>query len=380
MSPEVIIFGIAIIILGGGFIAWFFSRRKNVTRMTTHDLEIQGLNLLLQERPQEALEIFLNIARRDTNNVRAYMQVADLYRQLGSPRKSIDIHDDLLNRPGVTDHFKTMIYQSLAEDHEVLGQFEKALEYVTSVLKINKKDPWAIEARHTYLKALRDWEKASDAFEKLQAIKPDLDGRIPTLYKVEEALVKLKNGDKQEAVSLLKQAIKIGKPIPAAYYHLGKINQSSGQLKHAIDYYTSFAELDPELGSLVFPEIEKMYFELGQFDSVEQFYNRLRAKQLGSIDVAVGLAGHLESKGELEDALSIIDESLQLKPLSHRLLLIRLNLLNKLGKTNSAQEQIQSMLASEYRKNKLTCKHCGHSEEYPVYLCSECGNLTFNHD
>lgn len=379
MSPDIIIFGLGVIIIGGGVIFWRFSRRKKVSQMTTHDLEIRGLNLLLQERPEEALSVFLDIAKRDTGNVRAYMQVADLYRELGSPRKSIDIHDDLLHRPGMSDQFRTMIYQSLAEDHEALEQYEKALEFARLVLKINKKDLWALKAKHKYYKALKNWPKAINAFERLKSVKPELDERIPALYKVEEALEKQASGDSAEAISLLKQAIKMGKPVPAAYFHLGKINQTSGHLKHAIDYYTTFAELDPELGSLVFPEIEKMYFELGQFDSVEQFYSRLRSKQPDSIDVAVGLASHLERKGELEDALSIIDESLNLKPESHRLSLIRLNLLNKLGKTDASQKQIQTMLAAEYRKNNLTCKHCGYSAEYPIYLCPGCGNLTFNH-
>lgn len=347
--------------------------------MTSHDLEIQGLNLLLQNRPQEALAVFLDLARRDTNNLRVYMQVADIYRELGTPRKSIDIHEDLLNRPGISDQFRMMIFQSLAEDYEALGQYEKALDYARSVLKINKRDPWAIQAKHDYHRAAGNWAKAIRAFDRLKNIKPDMDDRIPVLYKVEEALEKLKAGEISDATSLLKQAIKMGKPVPAAYYHLGQISQKSSQLKNAIDYYTTFAELEPELGSLVYPEIEKMYFELNQFDSVEQFYTRLRKKQPESVDIAVGLASHLERKGELQEALSIVDEAQVHKPDSRRLSLIRVSLLNKMGRADAADAQVQRMLTAEYRKNKLTCKFCGFNADYPIYLCPKCGKFTFDH-
>ena len=379
MSPVFILIVLLLLIVLAGLIIWRVSRTKKATRMNTHDLEIKGLNLLLQDQPKEALDVFLDLARSDTSNLRAYMQVADLYRELGSPRKSIDIHEDLLQRTGVSDQFRVMIYQSLAEDYVALKQYDKALDYARSVLKINKKDPWAIQAKHDYHRAAKHWAKAVYAFEKLKTIKPDLDDRIPAYYKVEEALEKLRGGDRSEATSLLKQAIKMGKPVPSAYYHLGKISQESGHLKHAIDYYTTFAELDPELGSLVFPEIEKMYFELGQFDSVEQFYNRLRSKQPDSIDVAVGLASHLERKGELQEALTIVDDALLHNPESNRLSLMHLNLLNKLGKKDAAQDQIQTMINTEYRKNILTCKHCGFSADYPIYLCPQCGELTLNH-
>lgn len=379
MSFDFIFIGLIILILAGGIVIWMISRRKSGTRMTSHDLEIKGLNLLLQKRPQEALGVFLDLARKDTNNLRVYMQVADIYRELGTPRKSIDIHEDLLNRPGISDQFRMMIYQSLAEDYEALKQYEKALDYARSVLKINKRDPWAIQAKHDYHRAAGNWAKAIRAFDRLKSIKPDLDERIPVLYKVQEALEKLSAGDTSEATSLLKQAIKMGKPVPAAYYHLGQISQKSGQLKHAIDYYTTFAELEPELGSLVFPEIEKMYFELRQFDSVEQFYIRLRKRQPESVDIAVGLASHLERKGELQEALSTVDEAQVHKPDSRRLSLIRVSLLNKMGRSDAADDQVQRMLTAEYRKNKLTCKFCGHKADYPIYLCPECGKITFDH-
>ncbi len=373
MPTEILIIALILIIVIGGLIGWRISRAKNAIRLSTHDLEIQGLNLLLQNQPQKALVVFRDIARRDTNNMRAYLQVADLYRELGQPKKSIEIHEDLLQRPNLSDQVRMMIYQSLGEDYEVLGEFEKALDYARSVLKLNKKDAWALQAKHDFHKALRHWQKAIYAFERLKTIKPDMDDRIPVCYKVEEAMDKLRAGDRPEAISLLKQAIKMDHPIPSAYFNLGKINQETGHLKHAIDYYTTFAELEPELGSLVFPEIEKMYFELGQFDSVEQFYTRLKARQPDSIDVAVGLASHLERKGELREALAIIDDALLHNQTSRRLSLMRIGLLQKLKQPDAFQMQISKMLETEYRENRLTCKNCGYSDDYPVYLCPKCG-------
>jgi lipopolysaccharide biosynthesis regulator YciM len=371
VSIVLIILGF-FILLGIAIKMIFFSTTKKATR---HDMEIEALNSILAGEKEKALQLLKEIARTDTANTGAYLQVGDLYRQLGNAEAAIRVHQDILERDDISSEMKLMAHERLAKDHEELKEYRRAAGHAEAMLKIDKKNLWALRALHRYAVRQADWVDAIKAFQKENSISGTADPMLPAIYKTEEALKAKTSGNLSEAVSLLKQAIKLNNKCPAPYYHMGRIRQEEGNYKHAIDFYTSFVELDPTAGSIVFSDIEKMYFELGQFEQVEIFYQRLHQKQPDNLEVIIGLANYFERKGEVRDALTLLED---VKTPDHgnlSFVLGHLHLLEKLGHKDALKSAIEDFVVADRQKRILTCPACNYCGTEPSYICKKCGTI-----
>ncbi len=349
---------------------FFFSNPKKIS---AHDAEIRALNFILVGEKERALKLLREIGRKDTSNLGVYLQVGDLYRQLENYESAIKVHNEVLERTGISEEMRLMAHERLALDHEALEQYAEAAQHAKSMLKINKKNLWALKALHRYAVRRKKWNVAIQAFQKENSAGGTADSLLPSVYKTEEALQSKASGDKSAAISMLKQAIKLNSKCAAPYYHLGKIRQEEGNFKHAIDFYTTFVELDPTAGSIIFAEIEKMYFELGQFEQVEQFYQRLHKKQPDNLEVIIGLANYFERKGEYRDALTLLEEVKDPDYNNLSFILGHLHILEKLGHKDALKSAIDDFIVSDRKKRILTCPNCSHVKEEPSYICDKCG-------
>jgi lipopolysaccharide biosynthesis regulator YciM len=366
---------IALIIVLGS-LAWIIIKKYTSKKieLSAQDNEIKGLNLILSGQKEEALGLFKEIALKNTSNTNAFLQVGDLYRELGDPKKAIKVHLEIVERLGLSDAYKKVVLQSLASDYEASKNYKNAIKYASKILEIDKKNRWALKAIHRLNRKLGDWEHAIEAFYRYKKINSNLNPELPSIYKTMEALERVKVGKIEAAKSLLKKAIKLGR-CSAPYYYLGFIAKSEGNAKHAIDYFANFAELDVNRASLIFEEIEKLYFEIGKYEQVEQFYARLQKKQPNNVDVLLGLANYLERKGEHLEAHSLLEVAPTTMKHELTFMITEMNLLKKMGQESELKNKIQSFLISETEKKLLTCSKCGHHEKEPIYICSECGYL-----
>lgn len=351
---------------------FFFSKSK---RISAHDSEIKALNHILAGEKDQALQLLKEIAHKNTSNIGAYLQVGDLYRQLGNPDAAIRVHQDVLDREATSQEIRLMTHERLAMDYEDLKQYSQAAKHAESILKVDRKNLWAMQALHRYAVQTKNWSGAIKAFQKEISSGGKPNPLLPAIYKTQEAIKAKSGGKTSEAVTLLKQAIKLNSKCAAPYFQMGVIRQEEGNYKHAIDFFTSFVELDPTAGSLVFSEIEKMYFELGQFERVEQFYQGLHKKQPNNLEVVIGLANYFERKGEYRDALALLEEVKKPDFGNLSFILGYLHILDKLGHKDTLKTTIDTFIDSDRRKRILTCPNCDHVHDEPSYICSKCGSV-----
>jgi len=364
-----IILLLALVVLVVLFRYVFFKAPKKVH---VRDAEIKALNHILAGEKEQALKILIEIGHRNTSNLSVFLQVGDLYRQLGNPEAAIRVHQDVLERTDLSQDVILMTHKRLAMDYEALQQYSKATRQVEEILRVNRKDLWSLQALHRFAVKQKKWPLAIKAYQKEQAAGGTADSLLPAIYKTQEAIEAKQTGNLSTAVTLLKQAIKLNSKCAAPYYQLGRIRQAEGNLKHAIDFLTTFAELDPTSGSIVYAEIEKMYFELGQFEQVEQFYQRLHRKQPDNLEAVIGLANYFERKGEYRDALSLLEEVKEPDYTNLSFVIGHLNLLDKLGHKDALKSTINDFITTDRRQRILTCPNCGKVSDEPCYICDEC--------
>ena len=64
---------------------------------------IRGLNLVLNRRTDEALELFVQMAKVDDDTLETHFALGHLFRRRGEIERAIRVHENLLARPNLNE-------------------------------------------------------------------------------------------------------------------------------------------------------------------------------------------------------------------------------------------------------------------------------------
>ena len=110
---------------------WVIGRRggqrhsdSQVSRLST--TYFRGLNYLLNEQPDKAIELFLHIAELDKETFETQVALGHLFRRRGEVDRAIRLHQALVQRSGLTDQQKVQALLALGEDYMKSGLLDRA--------------------------------------------------------------------------------------------------------------------------------------------------------------------------------------------------------------------------------------------------------------
>ena len=121
----------------------------------------RGLNFLLNEQPDKAIEAFIEVVKVDPETIELHFALGSLFRRRGEYDRAVRMHQNLLERPGLADEQKVIALAELGQDYLKAGILDRAEE----VFKKLEKSPQSALARRHLLEIYeqeRDWERAID--------------------------------------------------------------------------------------------------------------------------------------------------------------------------------------------------------------------------
>src|SRR5438552_5197129 len=127
----------------------------------------RGLNFLLNEQPDKAIESFLQVAKENPQTVELQFALGSLFRRRGEVDRAIRMHQDLVNREDLPPDERRVASLELSQDYFKAGLLDHA-EGVLSALA--QKDSSPEVHRHLldiYIQE-KDWEKAIVTARKLE--------------------------------------------------------------------------------------------------------------------------------------------------------------------------------------------------------------------
>src|SRR5512142_3137901 len=86
----------------------------------------KGLNFLLNEQPDKAIEAFLEAARIDTETIELHFALGSLFRRRGETDRAIRVHQNLVDREGLTDEQRLHALSDLGQDYLKAGLLDRA--------------------------------------------------------------------------------------------------------------------------------------------------------------------------------------------------------------------------------------------------------------
>lgn len=131
---------------------------------------LKGLNFLLNEQTDQALEHFLRMVRVDDKTIETHFALGSLFRRRGEVDRAIRIHQNIIARPDLASEQRDQALYSLAKDYLGAGLLDRAEKLFVRLAQGSRYQVQALEALCGIYEQEREWEKAIDAGQRLEVL------------------------------------------------------------------------------------------------------------------------------------------------------------------------------------------------------------------
>lgn len=330
----------------------------------------QGLNFLLNEQPDKAIDAFLEVAKGDSQTVELHFALGGLFRRRGETERAIRMHQSLMERDDLGEEVRLQALSELGQDYLKAGLLDRAEEVFVKLQDSSLKD----EAQRYLLEIYqveKDWQKAIEVADKL----PDLySGKEIAHFYCELAASELMRSRFEAVEQYLGEALKIHRKCVRASLLLGDMALQQNRPEDAIAAWQRIEQQDPAYLSLVAQRLLEAHKRLGK---TEEGLALLRAylEHYPSLDLLDSVY-QLELEGEgSEAAYKLVRAELQRNPSLlglEKLMGARLPLVAP--ETRSDLELARSIVQGYTRRlARYRCDNCGFRARQFYWRCPACG-------
>jgi len=364
--------------LTGWMIARWGMRRSSGRRETVlRSTYFRGLNYLLNEQPDKAIEVFLKIAEVDSDTVETHLALGNLFRRRGEVDRAIRIHQNLIARPSLDAEQRTHALLELGEDYMRAGLFDRAENLFSELIQIGAHKPSALKHLLAVYQQEKDWHKAIETAERLERASGESMAAVIAQYYCELAEEAWRERDENETRRRLGQALARDPKCVRASIILGRVERQREDYEAAIRAYRQVPDQDIEYLPEILDPLLTCYRALGREDEAQRYLDELIGRYDG-ISPILSLAGMiLEREGE-QAAVTFITRHLRQRPSVRGLdYLIGLNLAHSEGPARDnlliLHDLTRKLLDG---KAVYRCSHCGFGTRTTHWQCPSCKQWT----
>ncbi|MDP4590956.1 MAG: lipopolysaccharide assembly protein LapB [Burkholderiaceae bacterium] len=141
---------------------------RHILSETRHlpDSYFKGLNFLLNEQPDRAIDAFVEVAKLDPETVDLHFALGNLFRRRGETERAIRVHQSLLLRADLPDTKREHALHELAQDYLKAGMLDRA---EAAYLEL-ESTAYSVQAKRALVRIYeseRDWLRAIEAVKQL---------------------------------------------------------------------------------------------------------------------------------------------------------------------------------------------------------------------
>ena len=334
---------------------------------------LSGLNFLLNEQPDKAIDSFVEAVRIDPQTIELHFALGSLFRRRGETERAIRIHQLLVDREDITAEQRLQALGELGQDFLKAGLLDRA-EAVFVRLRGSRADALALRYLLEIYQQEKDWAKAIEVAEALPGHEGVIWHTEVANFHCELAATALANSRHDEAREHLDRAFEVNRRCVRASLLLGDLLAAQGRDAEALEAWKRIENQDPNYLALV---AERIMDACGRLDQVAQGHQLLRAWLAGhaSLDLLDELFHwELEREGP-KAAYAMVREELRRNPT-----LLGLDKLLEAAALNAPAEQradidlIKQLIHGHTRRvARYRCNTCGFKARQFHWRCPACG-------
>jgi lipopolysaccharide assembly protein B len=278
---------------------------------------ILGLNFLVANQIDLAIEELSRAASLDADALEVHMILGNLYREKGQVGKAIIVHQNLLQRPRLSRLEHAYVLLCLGLDYKRGGFVERALEAFTEVLRLDPKNEYALLNLEKLHEEQHQWTEAYDTRQRLAKLAGDprpQNQAILAFLENEIGLEAMRRKDYAEATRRFEAAIDLDQRAVPAYLNLGDVRVAQGNERDAAAIWERVVEVAPDRAYLAFDRLEALAVRTGNPDRFTRLCRRLIDENPQDWRARLALSRHLAASGRPSDALDLLFAALVQNP------------------------------------------------------------------
>jgi lipopolysaccharide assembly protein B len=314
----------------------------------------KGLNFLLNEQPDKAIEAFIEVVKVDPETVDLHFALGSLFRRRGEYDRAIRMHQNLLDRADLGGEQKLQAQMELGQDYLKAGILDRAEEVFARLEKTNL----GMAARRFLLEIYeqeKDWPRAIEMTRQVET-----DPRALAQYLCELAQSESAQSRPDAARRHLDAALEANRKCVRASLLWGDLERSQNNLEKAIEHWKRVESQNPSYLALVAQRLVEAYRDAG------------RAEEGLTL-----LAGYLERYPSLDLLDTVFQQTLEAKGPEQAYEIVRDELKRNptlLGLDYLLEAQIVAAGSPDKRRDLELVRNLvhGHTRRLARYRCESC--------
>ena len=244
----------------------------------------RGLNFLLNEQQDQAIDAFIEAVRNDPDTSELHFALGNLFRRRGEYERAVRVHEHLLSRGDLAATDRHRAQHALALDFLKAGLLDRA-ENALRQLEGTDYEAQASLALLAIYERTRDWHSAGKTARKItDAGHGDFSNRLAH-YLCEQA----SDSDSEQARALLKEAQAMAPQAVRPGLDLAELQKRAGNCAAAFETLCDLASNVPESIGLIARPLADAAMAVGQQTLAREVLAQHQART-PSLDVMDALA------------------------------------------------------------------------------------------
>ncbi|MDJ0700968.1 MAG: lipopolysaccharide assembly protein LapB [Woeseiaceae bacterium] len=365
--------GLFLLLAAAGWAMGRFGERDEQEAIPPLNIDyLKGLNFLLNEQTDQALEHFLAMVRVDDQTIETHFALGSLFRRRGEVDRAIRIHQNIIARPDLAAEQRDQALYSLAKDYQGAGLLDRAEKLFVRLAQGSRYQVQALENLCRIYEQEKEWEKAIEAGQKLEV----LGGRSLALqiahYYCELAEAAAAEANYVDARMHVKKA-QSGRPrtLRGALVR-AHIARDTGDNKMALRLYHRIIDEHTYLIAEALPEIVAIYEREGKTAELERALQAMLDDypDMNSLVAYTAIANDI-------GGIPTIDRCVEEYILNERTLSEFVDLQSITGGDDAARQAALAKVRGALSKlasatPRYQCQECGFSSQRLLWQCPSC--------
>ncbi len=333
---------------------------------------LKGLNFLLNEQTDQALEHFLKMVRVDDKTIETHFALGSLFRRRGEVDRAIRIHQNIIARPDLAAEQRDQAMYSLAKDYLRAGLLDRAENIFGQLAAGSRYQVEALENLCKIYEQEREWQRAIESGQKLEVLSGQSLALQIAHYYCELAEQALSKKDFNAARAFVKKA-QSGRPrTQRGALTRAHIAHETNDSKTALRLYHRIIDENTYLITEALPALVKIYEDESSIGQLDKSLRALLTK-MPEMKTDVAYTAIVNDIGGID----IIDECVEEYMLNEPTLteFVDIQAVNAssaadrslaLAKVRAALSKLASTIP------RYQCKECGFSSQRLLWQCPSC--------
>lgn len=332
----------------------------------------QGLNFLLNEQQDKAIEAFIEVVKIDPQTIELHFALGSLFRRRGEIDRAMRMHLNLVERADLDKEKKQQAIFELAQDYLKAGILDRAEKLFRQLQGTAHSQPALIFLLELYQKE-KDWLKAIEVTQQLTALSSQTFSKEAAFFYCELAAEELTNKKVDAATTFLQMALQSDPKIARATMMMGDIEYAAQQPALAIEIWQRIEQQNPQYLPLVADRLLEAYRQSGREEEGVAVLQGYLAKY-PSLDLMNVLFEVILQRQGVPTAYKLVRDEMQRNPTLLGLdKLLEARLLETASENRADIEMVKNLVHQRTRTLAMyRCANCGFKARQFYWHCPAC--------